>query len=80
MEEELYLSLMFDEETKKDLQEVKTQMETQIQNLQDKLTTVQEIIDFLKQNKGKWEIQNNTILFQNYTLLNQYNSLGVKLK
>jgi hypothetical protein len=79
-EEELYLSLMFDEETKKDLQEVKTQMETQIQNLQDQLTTVQEIIDFLKQNKGKWEIQNNTILFHNYTLLNQYNSLGAKLK
>ena len=79
-EQELYQFLMLDEETGKELREVKTQLETEISKLQESMTTAQEIINFLKENKGKWEVQNNALLFQNYTLLNQYNALGAKLK
>lgn len=39
----------------------------------------EEIIDFLKENKGKWEIDQDTLVFYNTKLMNQYNSLIEKL-
>lgn len=47
-----------------------------IDNVNNYLSKVDDVFNFLKENKGNWEIKNNVIQFNSTTLLTKYNSLG----
>ncbi|MBQ2938134.1 MAG: hypothetical protein IJE05_04590 [Clostridia bacterium] len=77
---ELYKTLMLDEETEKDLKEAQTQLQDTIDTLKSNLEVAKETLNFLKENKSEWQIQNNLVMFNNSSLLSQYNTLTRKLK
>lgn len=77
---ELYKTLMLDEETENDLKEAQTTLQDSIDTLNNNLDTAKEILDFLKENKDSWEIKGSLIMFNNTSLLSQYNTLTRKLK
>lgn len=76
---ELYKKLMMDENIPAQLQKVKTQMETSSNQVTTAFDTVLEIINLLKENNGKWSVKENKVVFQDTSLLTQYNSLVLKL-
>ncbi len=51
-----------------------------IDNINNYLSKVDDVFNFLKENKGKWEIKNDIIQFNSTTLLTKYNSLGTMVK
>ena len=51
------------------------EIESSIDELISLLNKANNIIDFLIENKGSWEIENGTILFNTNDLLNEYNTL-----
>lgn len=77
---ELYKELMLDDETEKDLKENKEELQNSITELLDNLNVSKEIINFLKQNKAKWYISNNMVMFSSTKLVDEYNELVDKLK
>lgn len=77
---ELYKTLMLDEETEKDLKEAQTELQNSVDKLKNNLQVATEILNFLKENKSSWQIQNNLVMFNNQTLLKQYNEYTRKLK
>lgn len=77
---ELYKTLMLDEETEKDLKKAQTELQDSVDKLKNNLQTATEILNLLKDNKSSWQIQNNLVMFNNQTLLKQYNEYTRKLK
>lgn len=77
---ELYRTLMLNEETEKDLQEAQTELQNSINLLKNNLQIANNILDFLKQNKGNWDIENDMVMFNSQKLVDQYNELISKLK
>lgn len=77
---ELYKTLMLNEETEKDLQEAQTELQDSINMLKNNLQVANDILDFLKQNKNKWTIDNDIVMFNSQKLLDQYNELVSKLQ
>lgn len=76
---ELYRTLMLDEETENDLQEAQTELQDSVDSLKNNLQVATEILNFLKENQNEWQIKNSLIMFNNQTLLNQYNEYTKKL-
>lgn len=62
--------------SQEDLETVKASLDTVI----DILNIEQEMINLLKNNSGKWQIQNNMIMFDSDDLLSKYNELVSKLQ
>lgn len=58
----------------------KRELETSIDKVISMLTTEEEVIDFLIENKGKWEVKNNQVMFNNNSLVVKYNSFLTKLR
>lgn len=72
---DLYQDLMYTEKDLQDFQELKTEMETLSTNLNDFLSKVNEILNFLEKNNPSWVIENKQIYFDNDNLVNKYNKL-----
>jgi len=70
---ELYYELMLGEELKVDLQEAKTSLEESSTTVNNILDVQEKIINMLIENKGKWEVEDDQIVFSSQTLVNQYN-------
>ena len=51
------------------------EIETSINELISLLNKSNDIIDFLRENKDSWEIENGTILFETDELVSEYNTL-----
>ena len=47
-----------------------------IDNVNNYLAKVDDVFNFLKENKGNWEVKNNVVQFNSTSLLTKYNSLG----
>ena len=77
---ELYKTLMLDEQTEKDLKEAQTQLQDTVDTLKNNLEVAKETLNFLKENKDAWEIKNSLVMFNDSSLLSQYNTLTRKLK
>lgn len=77
---ELYKELMLDEETENDLKESQEDLQNSITKLLDNLEVSKEILNFLKQNKSKWYISNDMVMFSSQKLVDQYNELVSKLQ
>lgn len=78
--EELYKSLMLDEETEKDLKTAQETLQKSIDQLKNNLEVAKETLTFLKENQSSWEISGSKVMFNNASLLSQYNQLVKKLK
>ncbi len=75
---ELYRELL-----KKDIQmsdSQKNELETSIDKVISMLSTEEEVINFLVENKGKWRIQGGQILFDTNSLVTKYNGYIQKLR
>lgn len=57
------------------LEEELTTVNKTIDNVNNYLEKVDDVFDFLKQNKGKWSVKGNKVEFYQMTLLTKYNSL-----
>lgn len=77
---ELYKTLMLDEETEKKLEESQTQLKDSIDEYKESIQKIKDVLNFLKENKSGWEIQNNLVMFNSQELLSQYNKLTKELK
>ena len=45
----------------------------------DSVTKLETIVNLLADNKDSWELDDNSIMFKDQTLLNEYNSLCAEL-
>lgn len=76
----LYETLMFDEEVKKDLQDTGATLQESSDSINELLNIQTEIIDLLANNADTWSINsNNQIEFTSQSMLNQYNALVQRL-
>lgn len=60
-------SIQFEEELK--------EVNSTIDNVNNYLTKIEDVFSFLNQNKGKWQINNNKVEFNEMSLVTKYNSL-----
>ena len=74
---DLYKELAIGEETV--TEEDKKSIESSIDDVINILQVEQEVIDFLIENKGKWEIENENIVFEQDELIQEYNELLGKI-
>lgn len=77
---ELYKNLMFDEQTKKELEATNKKLEQTANQISSILDIQEQIFNFLTQNNGKWEISGNQIMFQTQTLVKEYNGYITKIR
>ena len=70
---ELYIELMLGEELKGDLQEAKDSLTESSVTINNILDVQEKVINMLIQNKGKWEVEDEQIVFSSQALVNQYN-------
>lgn len=77
---ELLETGMMDEETESDLELSQADFQYAIDILKSNLQVSNEIIEFLKQNKNKWTIEDDIIVFDSQKLLDQYDALESKLQ
>lgn len=71
----LYNELMLGEELTVDLQETVQSLEESSTAVNNVLDVQEKVINMLIQNKGKWEVENDQIVFSSQTLVDQYNEL-----
>lgn len=77
---ELFKTLMLDSETEKELQSAKTELQESLESLNKNLEVAKETINFLKEHKNEWRISGSMVMFNNQSLVNEYNTLIKKLK
>lgn len=77
---ELFQTLMLDSETEKELQTAKTELQESLEALNKNLEVAKETINFLKDHKNDWHISGSMVMFNNQSLVNEYNTLIKKLK
>ena len=70
---ELYYELMLGEELKVDLQKAKESLESSSVTINKILDVQEKVINMLIKNKGKWEVQNDQIVFSTQALVDEYN-------
>lgn len=58
----------------------KKELETSIDKVISMLSIEEEVINFLIENKGKWQVQGEQVLFDSNTLVTEYNSFLTKLR
>lgn len=61
-------------------EEEKKELETSIDKVISMLNTEEEVINFLIENKGKWQVEGEQVLFDSNTLVIEYNSFLTKLR
>ncbi len=76
---DLYRELIVNDILEKDLTSAKTTLDEASQQINNLISTEEEIINLLVQNKGKWKIENNRIVFLETSALSQYNELAKKI-
>ena len=76
---DLYEELMLKGIAASDFEESQKDLQTASARINNVLNVESEVIDLLIQNKGKWSIENDKIVFQSTETLNQYNELIKKL-
>lgn len=76
----LYSDLMLSDELSRAIDDNEELLKSSRDYINSLLDTSQRVLDFLIINKGKWEIKDDTILFQTEDLLNQYNNLISEIK
>lgn len=72
---DLYKDLMLGETTKKDFKLSQKNLEKLSKSINGILDTEQEVIDLLINEKGKWNIKDDKIVFDNTDTLTKYNEL-----
>lgn len=72
---DLYESIMFDEETIEELNNVKNELVSANNQLKTLVDVYTNAINLLKTHVGKWEISNNQLYFYTNDLANQYNKI-----
>ena len=70
---ELYTELMLGEELREDLQKAKTSLEESSVTINNILDVQDKVINMLIENKDKWEVDDDQIVFSTQTLVDQYN-------
>lgn len=75
----LYIELMVTKERVERFKEIKTSLEGIKTKLENALNTSIEVINFLKNNKDSWVLENGEIKFATRDLYNQYNSYVSKI-
>ncbi len=75
---ELYKQLLTEDIEMSDAE--KKQFETSIDKVVSMLEIEEEVLDFLIENKGKWQIQGEQVLFNSNSLVIKYNSFLTKLR
>lgn len=75
---ELYKQLLTDDIEMSDAE--KKEFETSINKVVSMLEIEEEVLDFLIENKGKWQIQGEQILFNSNSLVIKYNAFLTKLR
>lgn len=78
-----YCTELYRELLKKDIQmsdSQKKELETSIDKVISMLSTEEEVINFLVENKGKWRVQGGQILFDTNSLVTTYNGYITKLR
>lgn len=75
---ELYKQLLSEDIEMSDAE--KKELETSIDKVVSMLEIAEEVIDFLIENNGKWEVQGEQILFNSNSLVIKYNSFLTKLR
>lgn len=58
----------------------KKELETSIDKVISMLNIEEEVINFLIENKGKWQVQGEQVLFDSNTLVTEYNAFLTKLR
>ena len=58
----------------------KKEFETSIDKVISMLQIEEEVLNFLTENKGKWEIEGEQVLFNSNSLVIQYNGFLTKLR
>lgn len=76
---DLYKELMYTENDLKDIENIKNEMSKLKDTFTAFLDDCENIIIFLKNNKGKWIIEENSIVFDSDVLLSEYNNLTSKV-
>lgn len=76
---DLYKELMYTDKDLKDIEDTKNEMLELKGTFSVFLDDCENIIVFLKNNKGKWIIEENSIVFDSDSLLQEYNNLTSKL-
>lgn len=77
---ELYESLMLDEELEKDLVTQQEELEKAGEQINKLIDVYEKVIDFLVDNKGKWEVSGNMIQFETNKLVDQFNELTAQIQ
>ena len=76
---DLYKQIMIGNE-ENILSEDTEQVEQSLNTIIDILNTQEKIINYLKENKGRWQIENGTIAFTTEELTNEYNNMLLELQ
>lgn len=76
---DLYKELMLNGIAENDFTDAKADLEKASQNVNNLLNTEEEVINLLVENKGKWKIQDDKIVFDQVDTLNKYNELIKKV-
>ncbi len=58
----------------------KKEFETSIDKVISMLQIEEEVLNFLTENKGKWEVEGDQVLFNSNSLVIQYNGFLTKLR
>lgn len=77
---DLYEELMLDEVSEDEMEQTKNQLQNSIDKLLSNLQVAQDTLNFLKENKSGWSVQNSKISFNSKTLLDKYNELTSKIQ
>lgn len=72
---DLYLELMYTKEDIKEMKEIKENMQTLSNDMEQFLDKVIEVLDLLKENNSSWRTENDQIYFDSNELVNRYNNL-----
>ena len=69
---ELYVNLMMDDETKENLENERTELKKSIEEVNKAVEGLENIIDFLIENKDEWTVVDGKIQFKNITKYKEY--------
>lgn len=75
---ELYQQLLSEDIEMSDAE--KKEFETSIDKVISMLEIEEEVLNFLTENKGKWEVEGDQVLFNSNSLVTQYNGFLTKLR
>lgn len=75
----LYKKIMIDDESAASFAKDKDELLKSLEQFRTLVKQEKEVIEFLKKNKGKWQVSGDTLTFTSSSVLSQYNSLIQKI-